>query len=188
MYFTMYGFITRSALPHPVRYGMRVDTSVTTLAFPYSTRARYRLHFVLHACGTDKYYSPRISQRLTCFPPRSRGGCPGALRPGAVRSPRVIARDFTFSPGSSAPAPRWSRCSYREQCQALAWLQDPRILASCSCTILSSSPSEWPPSPCSPASRSIRPWEAPPPPPPPPCGATQRLRLPPRGPASTTCP
>ena len=42
-------------------------------------------------------------------------------------------------------APSWKSSgslSYRELCQELSWLQELRSLASCSCSILSSSPSE----------------------------------------------
>ena len=47
-------------------------------------------------------------------------------------------------PALSLAAPlRLSRNSYRELCQELSWLQELRSLASCSCSILSSSPSEW---------------------------------------------
>ena len=42
-----------------------------------------------------------------------------------------------------APLASLSRNSYRELCQELSWLQELRSLASCSCSILSSSPSEW---------------------------------------------
>ena len=112
------------------RWVLRVPPQLKLVAAPACDRSS-------HSAGERHGFQPAMK----CFHLTSRFAL--ALRSPpcgpVVDGPHGIRTEQTLR--RAAPAPRWSRCSYREQCQALAWLQDPRILASCSCSIMSSSPS-----------------------------------------------
>ena len=105
-------------------------------------------------CDPALGYRPRTRRSTTCERSADMASDDGACSREHVAALAVVSAVHR-GPGrgrASPPAvrPRGAGVavlarlgSYREQCQELAWLQELRSLASCSCIILSSSPSEY---------------------------------------------